>query len=118
MSEQKDESMTLADKLYRTKYEPDAEHPHIVVDEKICANCKNKVCLIVCPAEVYKADPNDPDKVNVNGGAIALGHPIGCSGARIVVTLMHQMKLQGAALGVASLCVGGGMGLAILIENH
>ena len=60
----------------------------------------------------------DPDKVNVNGGAIALGHPIGCSGARIVVTLMHQMKRQGAALGVASLCVGGGMGLAILIENH
>ncbi len=60
----------------------------------------------------------DPDKVNVNGGAIALGHPIGCSGARIVVTLMHQMKRQGAALGVASLCVGGGMGLAILLENH
>lgn len=59
----------------------------------------------------------DESKVNVNGGAIALGHPIGASGARIVVTLIHQMKRQNAALGVASLCVGGGMGLAILLEN-
>jgi acetyl-CoA C-acetyltransferase len=59
----------------------------------------------------------DPAKVNVNGGAIALGHPIGASGARIVVTLIHQMKRQNAAFGVASLCVGGGMGLAILLEN-
>lgn len=59
----------------------------------------------------------DASRVNVNGGAIALGHPIGCSGARIVVTLIHQMKRQGAELGVASLCVGGGMGLAILLEN-
>ena len=59
----------------------------------------------------------DPAKVNVNGGAIALGHPIGASGTRITVTLIHQMKRQNAALGVASLCVGGGMGLAILLEN-
>lgn len=59
----------------------------------------------------------DPEKVNVNGGAIAMGHPIGSSGARIVVTLMHQMKRQQSALGIASLCVGGGMGLAILLEN-
>jgi acetyl-CoA C-acetyltransferase len=59
----------------------------------------------------------EPERVNVNGGAIALGHPIGCSGARIVVSLIHQMKRQQAALGVASLCVGGGMGLAILLEN-
>lgn len=59
----------------------------------------------------------DPSKVNVNGGAIALGHPIGASGARIVVTLIHQMKRQQAAFGVAALCVGGGMGLAILLEN-
>lgn len=59
----------------------------------------------------------DPEKVNTNGGAIALGHPIGASGTRIVVTLIHGMKRQGASLGVASLCVGGGMGLAILLEN-
>lgn len=59
----------------------------------------------------------DQGKVNIHGGAIALGHPIGASGARIVVTLMHAMKQRNAALGVASLCVGGGMGLAILLEN-
>ena len=59
----------------------------------------------------------DPGIVNVNGGAISLGHPIGASGARIVVTLIHQMKRQNAGLGIASLCVGGGMGLAILLEN-
>lgn len=59
----------------------------------------------------------DPDRVNVQGGAIALGHPIGASGARIVVTLAHAMKRRKAALGMASLCVGGGMGLAILLEN-
>ncbi|MFA6567385.1 MAG: acetyl-CoA C-acetyltransferase [Victivallales bacterium] len=59
----------------------------------------------------------DAGLVNVNGGAIALGHPVGASGARIVVTLIHQMKRQNAGLGIASLCVGGGMGLAILLEN-
>lgn len=59
----------------------------------------------------------DPAKVNVNGGAIAIGHPIGASGTRIVVSLIHQMKRQNAGLGIASLCVGGGMGLAILLEN-
>ena len=59
----------------------------------------------------------DSGRVNVNGGAIALGHPIGASGARIVVTLFHEMKRRGSSLGVASLCVGGGMGLAILLEN-
>lgn len=59
----------------------------------------------------------DPELVNVNGGAIALGHPIGASGARILVTLIHQMKRQGVALGIASLCIGGGMGIAMLVEN-
>ena len=60
----------------------------------------------------------DPGRVNVNGGAIALGHPIGASGARIVVTLIRQMKRQSVALGVASLCIGGGMGIAMLLENR
>ena len=59
----------------------------------------------------------DTAKVNVNGGAIALGHPIGASGARIVVTLFHEMKRRNSSLGIASLCVGGGMGIAILLEN-
>ena len=59
----------------------------------------------------------DPARVNVNGGAIALGHPIGASGARIVVTLVHEMKRRQSAVGVAALCIGGGMGLAIMLEN-
>ncbi len=56
------------------------------------------------------------DRVNVNGGAVALGHPIGASGARILVTLIHEMKRRDAELGVASLCVGGGLGIAALIR--
>ncbi len=59
----------------------------------------------------------DPDRVNVNGGAIALGHPIGASGARILVTLLHEMKRRGAARGLATLCVGGGMGVAMCVER-
>ena len=59
----------------------------------------------------------DESKVNVNGGAIALGHPIGCSGARIVVTLLHQMKRSDATLGLATLCIGVGQGLALIVER-
>ncbi|RME27199.1 MAG: acetyl-CoA C-acetyltransferase [Deltaproteobacteria bacterium] len=58
----------------------------------------------------------DPEKTNVNGGAIALGHPIGASGTRILVTLIHEMRRRGLSLGLASLCVGGGMGCAIVVE--
>ena len=58
----------------------------------------------------------DPDKVNVNGGACALGHPIGCSGARIVVTLIAAMQARGAKKGVASLCIGGGEATALAVE--
>jgi acetyl-CoA C-acetyltransferase len=56
--------------------------------------------------------------VNVNGGSISLGHPIGCSGARIVVTLLHQMRRTGARLGMATLCISGGMGMAMLVESE
>ena len=59
----------------------------------------------------------DPDKVNVNGGAIAIGHPIGASGARILTTLVHEMKARGAKKGLATLCVGGGMGVALCVER-
>jgi len=59
----------------------------------------------------------DVDKVNVNGGAIALGHPIGCSGARVVITLLHEMIKRNAKKGLATLCVGGGMGIAMCIER-
>ena len=59
----------------------------------------------------------DSERLNVNGGAIALGHPLGATGARIVVTLMHELSRRGGKYGIASLCVGGGQGMAILIEN-
>jgi acetyl-CoA C-acetyltransferase len=59
----------------------------------------------------------DPDKVNVNGGAIAIGHPIGASGARILTTLLHEMKRRGARKGLATLCIGGGMGVAMCVER-
>lgn len=60
----------------------------------------------------------DMEKVNVNGGAIAIGHPIGASGARILVTLIHEMNRRDAKKGIATLCVGGGMGLAVAIERR
>ena len=59
----------------------------------------------------------DPDKVNVNGGAIALGHPIGASGARVLVTLLYEMAKRDAKKGLATLCIGGGMGIAMCIER-
>jgi acetyl-CoA C-acetyltransferase len=58
----------------------------------------------------------DPQRVNVNGGAIALGHPIGASGARVLTTLIYALKRRGGGRGVASLCIGGGMGIAMVIE--
>ena len=59
----------------------------------------------------------DPDKVNVNGGAIALGHPLGMSGARLVVTLLHELRRRGGRYGLATLCVGVGQGQAALFER-
>jgi acetyl-CoA C-acetyltransferase len=59
----------------------------------------------------------DPGKVNVNGGAIAIGHPIGASGARILVTLLHEMQKRDAKKGLATLCIGGGMGIAMCVER-
>ncbi|MFJ8068393.1 acetyl-CoA C-acetyltransferase [Peribacillus sp. NPDC096447] len=59
----------------------------------------------------------EPEKVNVNGGAIALGHPVGASGARILVTLLYEMKLRDAKTGLATLCIGGGQGTALIVER-
>jgi acetyl-CoA C-acetyltransferase len=59
----------------------------------------------------------DPAKVNVNGGAIALGHPIGASGARVLTTLLHEMQKRGAKKGLVTLCIGGGMGVAMCVER-
>lgn len=59
----------------------------------------------------------NPEKVNVNGGAIGLGHPIGASGARILVTLLHAMHARDKQLGLATLCIGGGQGIAMIVER-
>jgi acetyl-CoA acetyltransferase family protein len=69
--------------------------------------------LIACDRELHF----DRDRLNVNGGAIALGHPIGCTGTRITVTLLHEMLKRNAKRGVAMLCVSGGMGMALALEN-
>jgi acetyl-CoA C-acetyltransferase len=69
--------------------------------------------VIACAREL----PLDLARVNVNGGAIALGHPIGATGARISTTLLHEMKRRGAKTGIATLCVSGGMGMAVLFER-
>jgi acetyl-CoA C-acetyltransferase len=59
----------------------------------------------------------DQERVNVNGGAVALGHPIGASGARILVTLLHALQQRGAARGLASICIGGGEASALIVER-
>jgi acetyl-CoA C-acetyltransferase len=69
--------------------------------------------VLACDRELHF----DRDKLNVNGGAIALGHPIGCTGARITVTLLHEMLKRKAKRGVATLCVSGGLGMALALEN-
>jgi acetyl-CoA C-acetyltransferase len=69
--------------------------------------------VIACDRDLHF----DPERLNVNGGAIALGHPIGCTGVRITTTLVHEMKKRGGKLGLATLCVSGGMGLALLVES-
>ena len=58
----------------------------------------------------------DPEKTNVLGSGISIGHPIGCTGARIVITLLNEMKRKGCELGLASLCIGGGQGMAMVLE--
>jgi acetyl-CoA C-acetyltransferase len=69
--------------------------------------------VLACDREIHF----DRDRLNVNGGAIALGHPIGCSGTRITVTLVHEMLKRGSRRGIATLCVSGGMGMALAVEN-
>ena len=69
--------------------------------------------VLACDRELHL----NRERLNVNGGAIALGHPIGCTGARIMVTLLHEMKRRGAKKGVGTLCVSGGMGMALAVER-
>jgi acetyl-CoA acyltransferase len=69
--------------------------------------------VLACLAEL----PIDPDRLNVNGGAIALGHPLGCTGAKLTATLLHEMKRRNARYGMVTMCVGGGMGAAGIFER-
>ncbi len=64
-----------------------------------------------------KEQPIDPSRLNVNGGAIALGHPLGCTGAKLTTTLLHEMKRRNARYGMVTMCVGGGMGAAGIFER-
>ena len=57
-------------------------------------------------------------KTNVNGGAVALGHPLGASGARLTLTILHELKRRGGRYGLASACIGGGQGVALALERH
>ena len=75
-----------------------------------------KVWLPWVPMALMKELGVSHDKVNVNGGACALGHPIGASGARIMVTLIHALKARGLKKGLATLCIGGGEGTAVALE--
>ena len=69
--------------------------------------------MLACLAEL----PIDPDRLNVNGGAIALGHPLGCTGAKLTTSLLHEMKRRQSRYGLVTMCVGGGMGAAGLFER-
>jgi acetyl-CoA C-acetyltransferase len=69
------------------------------------------------PIGKYGGSFRDLHPADVNGGAIALGHPIGCTGARIVVTLLHELERRGATRGLATVCISGGMGMALAIER-
>jgi acetyl-CoA C-acetyltransferase len=69
--------------------------------------------VLACNRELHL----DSARLNVNGGSIALGHPIGCTGTRITVTLLHEMQRRRAKLGLATLCVSGGMGMALALES-
>jgi acetyl-CoA acyltransferase len=69
--------------------------------------------VIACLREL----PIDPDRLNVNGGAIALGHPLGCTGAKLTTTLLYEMQRRNARYGLVSMCVGGGMGAAGIFER-
>jgi acetyl-CoA acyltransferase len=69
--------------------------------------------MLACLREL----PIDPDKLNVNGGAIALGHPLGCTGAKLTTTLLYEMRRRNAQYGLVTMCVGGGMGAAGIFER-
>ena len=95
-------------KKLETKYNVKVSHADLVeLNEAFAAQ------VLACDRELHF----DRDRLNVNGGSIALGHPIGCTGTRITVTLLHEMARRDAKKGLASLCIGGGMGVALAVER-
>jgi acetyl-CoA acetyltransferase len=76
----------------------------------------NEAFASQCLADMSQWKDLDPDKVNPNGGAIALGHPLGASGVRILGSLAHELKRRGGGYGVAAICIGVGQGLAVVLE--
>ena len=60
----------------------------------------------------------DPERTNVNGGAIALGHPLGCTGAKLITTLTHELRRRGASIGLATMCIGVGQGIALIVHTE
>ena len=90
-----------------------------VADYDSCVRAVGEVQAALGPIDVLVNNEMgwDTSKINVNGGAIAIGHPIGASGCRILVTLLHEMARRDAKKGIASLCIGGGMGVALTIER-
>jgi acetyl-CoA acyltransferase len=76
----------------------------------------NEAFAVQALAVIRKLGLNE-DIINVNGGAIALGHPLGCTGAKLTATLLHEMKRRGIRYGLLTMCIGGGMGAAAVFEN-
>ena len=133
MSQAKAESLGLKPRLYMRAFASTALDPSIMGYAPVSA-----VQKLLCKAGLKKEDIDlfelneafsaqaaacvqdlglDPAKVNVNGGAVALGHPVGCTGARLLVTIMHELERRQARYGVISLCIGGGQGIATLVER-
>ena len=84
---------------------------------KVSTAILQKLTLYNCVFETMYMCTCPPPQVNVNGGAIALGHPVGASGCRILVTLLYALARTGGKRGVAALCIGGGMGIAVCVER-
>ena len=91
-------------------------YSHVVVNFN--NNSNTNFTLVSPDVFLVNLNVNDLEKLNVNGGAIALGHPVGASGCRILVTLLHEMKRSGANRGLATLCIGGGMGCSTIVEKY
>jgi acetyl-CoA acetyltransferase family protein len=113
------------DQLFRSTGLRPSDVPLFEINEAFAAQVLACLKAMASPRfakdKLNRAEPwgeIDPDRVNVNGGAIALGHPVGATGARIVLTLLLEMRRRDVDLGVATLCVGGGQGAAILLERR